>query len=145
MASMGNILRFWGRRVRSWNFRLISQIATFQLKGFFLFRGIMILNHPNWISTVLPFSLFGGASFLSFSQRQTFQKKRQAADHDPPSSGSDRQICQKNKKIGKKHVRWVDLGVFPQNGWFIMENPIKMDDLGGKPTIFGNTYLWDAC
>ena len=21
----------------------------------------------------------------------------------------------------------------------IMENPIKMDDLGGKPTIFGNT------
>ena len=22
----------------------------------------------------------------------------------------------------------------------IMENPIKMDDLGGKPTIFGNPY-----
>ena len=21
-----------------------------------------------------------------------------------------------------------------------MENPIKMDDLGGKPTIFGNTH-----
>ena len=25
--------------------------------------------------------------------------------------------------------------------WFLMENPIKMDDLGGKPTIFGNTHI----
>ena len=23
----------------------------------------------------------------------------------------------------------------------IMENPIKMDDLGGKPSIFGNTHI----
>ena len=23
----------------------------------------------------------------------------------------------------------------------MMENPIKMDELGGKPTIFGNTQL----
>ena len=36
---------------------------------------------------------------------------------------------------------WVfpNIGV-PQNGWYIMENPIKLDDLGGA-TIFGNTHL----
>ena len=29
----------------------------------------------------------------------------------------------------------------PKNGCFIMETLIKMDDLGGKPTIFGNTHM----
>ena len=33
----------------------------------------------------------------------------------------------------------------PENGWFIMENLIKMDDLGGKHTIFGNTYICKTC
>ena len=44
-------------------------------------------------------------------------------------------------KIGHSWHTWVfpKLEV-PQNRWFIMENPIKMDDLGGT-TIFGNIHI----
>ena len=31
-------------------------------------------------------------------------------------------------------------GKTPQNGWFIQETPIKMDDLGGT-IIFGNIHM----
>ena len=45
--------------------------------------------------------------------------------------------------IGANIWMFPKIGVFPPK-WMvkIMENPIKMDDLGGKPTIFGNIHIW---
>ena len=60
------------------------------------------------------------------------------------SSELGRSIHRK-KKQPPERFPWI-VWVFPkigepQNGWFIMENHIKMDDLGGKPTIFGNICM----
>ena len=35
--------------------------------------------------------------------------------------------------------KWV--GPPKMDGLYIVENVIQMDDLGGKPTIFGNTHM----
>ena len=81
----------------------------------------------------------------------------------PILQGSDPRVpIVTQKKSWKASESWIDrvlnllltllmilfrIGMFPkiggkhQNGWCIMENPIKMDDLGGKPTIFGNIHI----
>ena len=53
------------------------------------------------------------------------------------------QLSQLRAKIHFSVAIWgfPKIGV-PQNGWLRRENPIKMDDLGGKSTIFGNPHLF---
>ena len=60
---------------------------------------------------------------------------------------ADRKVSPDNVKSSEKltlcyQARWVfpKIGV-PQNGWFIMENPIKMDDLG-VPLFLETPRCW---
>ena len=58
--------------------------------------------------------------------------------------GSKHSICCSNSNTCTFLLinKWVFPKIkVPQSGWFIMENPIKMDDLGGT-IIFGNTQIY---
>ena len=44
-------------------------------------------------------------------------------------------------RLGYRMIwRFPKVGI-PQNGWFIRENPINMDDFLGVPPIFGNPHI----
>ena len=94
----------------------------------YIFFFIYILCGSFWRNVCINGQQHGPPKNQTFLQDSTSQKHRL--------------IFSPLQKIDSDEPNWVfpKMGV-PQNGWFVMENPIKMDDLGGKPTIFGNTQL----
>ena len=69
-----------------------------------------------------------GSRFSVFSDTNA-----ECMDHLPTLAIKMGAIAEKQNANGCFQKIWV-----PQNRWFILENPIKIDNLEGKPTIFGN-------
>ena len=74
------------------------------------------------------------------ARKETFQQKRSAFTSGVVKVQYPPKKKRKNNKKLKQCAIWVlpKIGVH-QNGWFIMENPFKMDDLGG-PLLFLETH-----
>jgi len=83
---------------------------------------------------------------LLLSPPKDFQSSASQCCTFPPQDSpfttfNDRRREKKTFNVMHEMKKWVfpKIGV-PQNGWFIKENPIKMDEFGGT-TIFGNTQM----
>ena len=129
------------------------------LFGFWwLFRGYVVFHFQgvfqspkSWSCTDL-FSLWMDHSQVSTAAiswlRETIPNRHRIAKAFPALAR--RGCCSSDVRKGTQLSQPWNIWMFPkivvpQNGWFIMENPIKMDDLGGKPTIFGNIHIQYSC
>ena len=79
-----------------------------------------------------------------------FQPDHQEAEDMQRLQREKQREFQDEELLGKRHFRllfpWIVRGFLyigvPQNGWFIKENPMNMDDLGVP--LFQETSIWET-
>ena len=82
-----------------------------------------------------------GGSKRILVEKNGKKPKYNKTNHCVPRLPQKKKWTSRETGHGFCNIWWFPKIGVPQNGWFIMENLIKLDDLGGKPTIFGNIHF----